>query len=221
MKCKSMVCISVLVVLQLCCSSLWARPRTAYEAEMVVTGWLNADARPLGMALGRKVMKVETFTDDYGQPVYYIVYLQGPGSAGTEPSGFVIVPADDLAEPIIGFVDGGTYDPSLDNPLGALVTNDLNGRVVAVRSRFAVQAMAETPVITEIQSKWNHFISLAEARAGGVSLMGLTSISDVRVAPLVETKWGQYETCGRNCYNYYTPDNYPSGCVATNCSSCH
>ena len=32
---------AVLVVLQLFCSGLWARPRTADEAEKVVSGWLR------------------------------------------------------------------------------------------------------------------------------------------------------------------------------------
>ena len=76
-------------------------------------------------------MRVETFTDNYGEPVYYIVYL--------EPSGFVIVSADDLVEPIIGFADDGTYEPSPENPLGALVTNDLNGRMAAVHRTFRLQ----------------------------------------------------------------------------------
>jgi len=117
MKRKNIIFTSALVVLQLCCSSLWALPTTAYEAEMVVTGWLKADAKPLDTDLGREVVTVETFTDDYGEPVYYIVYLN--------PSGFVIVSADDLVEPIIGFADDGAYDPSLENPLGALVTKAL------------------------------------------------------------------------------------------------
>lgn len=45
--------------------------------------------------------------------------------------------------------------------------------------------------------------------------MGVPSISDTRVAPLVKTKWNQHEVCGSNCYNYYTPSNYYCGCVAT------
>ncbi len=216
MKRKSIVLTTVLVVLQLCCSSLWARPTTAYEAEMVVTGWLKANPRPLDTALGREVMNVETFTDANGQPVYYIVYLQGPAFAGIQSSGFVIVSADDLVEPIIGFADDGIYDPSLDNPLGALVTNDLNGRIAAVRNTFSPLGMHAKTAVTETQSKWRDFISLAETPAGGFGLMSVTSISDVRVAPLLETTWGQIETCGRNCFNYYTPDNYPCGCVATN-----
>ena len=46
------------------------------------------------------------------------------------------------------------------------------------------------------------------------SVSSLPSVSDLRVEPLVLSKWGQdYE--GTLCYNYYTPYNYPSGCVAT------
>ena len=111
----------LLAVLQLCSDNLWARPTTQNETEKVVMGWLKANPQPLGAALGRQVTKIETYTDDYGNPLYYIVYLQ--------PNGFVIVSADDLIEPIIGFVEDGIYDPSPANPLGALVTNDLNGRI--------------------------------------------------------------------------------------------
>ena len=158
-----------------------------------MTGWLKANPRPLDTALAPEVITVETFTDDYDQPAYYIVYLQS--------SGFVIVSADDLVEPIIGFTDDGTYDPSLDNPLGALVTNDLNGRIAAGRGTFSVQAMKPQAVVSETQKKWRRFISLGKAQAGGFGLMGLTSISDsdVRVAPLVESKWsqGSYYDCDR------------------------
>jgi hypothetical protein len=207
---------AVLVLLQFCCSSLWSRPTTPHQAEKVVTGWLKADGQPLGTWLGQKVMKVETFTNNDGEPVYYIVYLQ--------PSGFVIVPADDFVEPIIGFVDDGIYDPSLDNPLGALVTNDLNGRIAAVRDMQRLKATALMEAAFESQGKWEQLESLAD----GPVAMGLTSISDVRVAPLVQSKWWQgtvtREDCPLACYNYYTPpfttpdgdpNNYVCGCVAT------
>jgi len=203
---KSIILTAVLVLLQLC-SSLWALPTTAYEAEMAVAGWLKLDPQPLDTALGQEVMRVETFTDNYGEPIYYIVYL--------EPSGFVIVSADDLIEPIIGFADDGTYDPSPENPLGALVTNDLNGRMAAVHRTFRLQAIVREAPLSDTQKKWSFFISLAETYEGGFSLMGWSSIPDVRVAPLVQSKWGQREACDENCYNYYTPDNYPCGCVAT------
>ena len=206
MRRKSIILTAVLVLLQLC-SSLWALPTTAYEAETVVAGWLKTDPQPLSMALGQEVMRVETFIDNYGEPVYYIVYL--------EPSGFVIVSADDLVEPIIGFADDGTYDPSPENPLGALVSNDLNGRMAAVHNTFRLQAIFGEAPLSDTQRKWSYFISLAEIPEDSFVLMDLRRISDVRVAPLVQTDWGQTEECARDCYNYYTPNNYPAGCGAT------
>ena len=49
---------------------------------------------------------------------------------------------------------------------------------------------------------------------------GLQTIDDVRVDALVETHWGQktdtgYSNTGSPCFNYFTPNNYPCGCVAT------
>ena len=41
------------------------------------------------------------------------------------------------------------------------------------------------------------------------------AIDDVRVAPLVETSWGQGEHQVQGAYNYYTPHHYVCGCVAT------
>ncbi len=206
MRRKSITLTVVLVLLQLC-SSLWALPTTAYEAEMAVAGWLKVDPQPLETTLGQEVMRVETFTDNYGEPIYYIVYL--------EPSGFVIVSADDLVEPIIGFADDGTYDPSPENPLGVLVTNDLNGRMAAVHNTFSLQAIVGEASFSDTQRKWSYFISLAETSDDGFSLMGRSSIPDVRIAPLVQSKWSQGQACGMYCYNYYTPNNYACGCGAT------
>ena len=43
----------------------------------------------------------------------------------------------------------------------------------------------------------------------------LAAIDDIRVAPLLKTKWSQETEAGHNCYNYYTPSNYVCGCTAT------
>jgi hypothetical protein len=210
----------LLVVLQLCSGNIQARPTTRQEAEKAVIGWLKASPQPLGAALGQQVTKVQTYTDDGGNPLYYIVYLQ--------PNGFIIVPADNLIEPIIGFVPEGFYDPSPDNPLGALVTRDLNGRVKLVRTtgqpirtKFAIGASIEP------QEKWDKFTVSAQVSGKDAGILGAPpqpAIDDVRVAPLVQTRWRQTTCCSNPvlaCYNYYTPpysagdaDNYPCGCVA-------
>lgn len=104
------------------------------QAEKVVNGWLKLDPNPLRTQLGNQVKQTDVFADDNGESIYYVIYLQ--------PTGFVITPADDLVEPIIAFADNGTYDPSPDNPLGALVSQDIPGRIAAARN---LQAMAGGP----------------------------------------------------------------------------
>ncbi len=170
-------------------------------------GWLKTDARPLDVTLDPQIAKVESFGDETGELIYHIVYLQ--------PCGFVIVAADDLVEPIIGFADDGIYDPSPANPLGALVNNDLKGRVAAARALERQKVRLEDTAFTRHHKKWERFANFAQTSEGELSLMGLSSLSDVRVAPLVQSKWSQGSVCGSTCYNYYTPDNYYCGCVAT------
>ena len=227
---RAIICVTAILILLQLCSSLWALPTTAYDAEMVVTGWLKASPKPLGSDLGRQIMSVETFTDDHGEPAYYVVYLQ--------PSGFVIVSADDLVEPIIAFSGDGTYDSAPETPLGALVTQDLKARTAAVRSTFVPMSVLPQAALGDTQKKWSHLIGLAEMSNGGFELMAIApvcddNLSDLRVPPLAQSKWGQSNYYDSNdqpraCYNYCTPqlinnrgsfveghvDNYPVGCVA-------
>jgi hypothetical protein len=202
MKRNMIILTAVMILLQLC-SSLRAMTTTAQEAEMAVKGWLKLDPQPLGAALGQEVTMVETFTDEYGEPIYYIVNL--------EPSGFVIVSADDLVEPIIGFTEEGTYNTSPESPFGTLVTKNLKGQMAAVRSTFGPLAIN---TVTNTQMKWNYFLSLAE---GDYSLMAVEpdTVTDICVAPLISAIWGQGQACGRDCFNMYTPNNLYCGCVAT------
>ena len=192
--------------LLLVCGAVWGRPTTPNEAEMAVTGWLRIDPQPLGAGLGRQVASVETYADSRGRPAYYVVYLQ--------PAGFVVVSGDDAVEPIISFADDGAYNPSLDNPMGALVTNDLNGRITAVRDTFGLLMDPGADTAGSPQTKWRRLIESAE-NPGGFGLMALMSLSDIRVLPLVHSQWGQATACGEYCYNYYTPFHYPAGCLAT------
>ena len=189
-----------------------AAPVTSKQAAAVVTGWLSMNPAPLGETLGSSIQRVDTFNDQAGDPVYYVVCL--------EPSGFVIVAADDSVEPIVGFASAGQYDPSTDNPLGALVSNDLSARVAYAQQ--AGSAPADTNAL-RAQAKWQQ---LAPTNGGLViTPKGLTTVSDVRIAPLTQTTWDQETAAAAGsaaCYNYYTPPyangstaNYPAGCVAT------
>jgi hypothetical protein len=193
-------------------SVAWAKPTTPKQAQTAVMNWLGLDAVPLDAAMGRQIKEVKTFY--HGRtPAYFVVHLN--------PSGLVFVPADDLVEPIIGFLAEGVYDPSPANPLGALVSRDIPGRVVeaqALEARGLEFLAPETPQI-KARRKW---ALLTQPTGPKASEFGLSSISDVRVAPLLESRWDQDTVNYQACYNYYTPpnaegsaSNYPCGCVAT------
>lgn len=206
-----------LSLLLLCPSNVWAKPMNRGQAEKVVKGWLKIDPNPLQTHLGSQIGRVDVFCDDDREPVYYVVYL--------EPSGFVIVSADDLVEPIVAFADDGIFDPSDDNPLGALVSRDLPGRIAAARNFQAMaggghqktkatgKQTALEKACLKAQGKWTEFNDYSDR----AEAMGMPSISDVRVAPMVLSEWGQTWVCYESwyCFNYYTPNHWPCGCVAT------
>jgi hypothetical protein len=201
--------IMILILLLASLQDVSGDPVNAQTAKAAVRGWLKADRSPLQTAVGQQVKKVETFPDARGAPLYYVIYL--------DPEGFVIVAADDFIEPIIGFASSGQFDPSTNNPLGALVNSDLPDRIARVKGIGAAKAQGST---LNARNKWARLNSI-EQMAAGVDL-GIVSISDVRVSPLTETLWNQATAAGNACYNYYTPPNaegsvanYYCGCVAT------
>lgn len=188
-----------------------ADPTTAEQAEQVVQNWLALDQQPLGANFGSKVENVQAYNDENGQPLYYVVNLS--------PKGFVIVAGDDYVEPIIAFIPDGEYDPSDKKPLGALVSRDVPGRVQHVRAVQAVKGAAalqeaENDSLLKAQAKWDR-LEQEDADRQFIQAAGLDSIDDVRVAPLLQSRWGQSTVSGINVYNRYTPNNYVSGCVAT------
>lgn len=196
--------VSILIVTLLAflilCPDAGAKPVSKGQARSAVRGWLKGDNKPLDTELGNKILSVDTHKDDKGQTIYYVVYLK--------PNGFVIVSAEDSLEPIIAFSQGSTFDPSEANPLGSLVTKDTAGRMDYLKSnRYS------TPAIEKAKGKWNTLQSAAEQ--AGPEKVSTSSVSDVRVSPLTLSKWNQEKEGSNNCYNYYTPNNYPTGCVAT------
>jgi hypothetical protein len=180
-------------------------------AASVVKGWLRFDHKPFRTSLSDKINSVETFKDKTGAPLYHVVNL--------EPSGFVIVSAEDQVEPIIAFAEKGTYDPSETNPLGALVARDLPQRVARARHN------AKTAEGMKNLAKWQKLGTLSLGSTN--SDLGITNnpkaIADVRIAPLLATSWGQSTAAdGNACFNFFTPPymagtpgNSVCGCVAT------
>ncbi len=217
-------------LLLLITADVQARPTTPQEAQLAVAGWLTGNAEPFDMPLGNLVAEVQTMTGEAGEPVYYVVHLL--------PSGFVIVPADDLVEPILSFTNAQTYEPSAQNPLTELITADLNRRLANAytagtanlgpqthNSAFGsplpiglLQAAAQESGVprsaTPTQEKWNDLIGRAGSTPKELGILALPAISDVRVAPLLKTRWAQGDICSAPGYNYFTPNHDPAGCAA-------
>ena len=127
---------------------------------------------------------METYTNSAGELLYHAVYL--------DPSGFVIVPAEDQVEPIIAFVQSGRFDPSLTNPLGALISRDVPLRVAQARAQGSTAATLST------RAKWQ---TLQQSAAGGPRPLGIddSAISDMRIAPFIQTAWNQ-----GNLFDFYS-----------------
>ncbi len=113
---------------------------------------------------------------------YYAVSL--------EPEGFVIVPGDDRVEPILAFSAHGRYEPDEDNCLAALVIRDVAGRLdEARRVRADAQVTDDSPAdlrepLRAAQARWQDLLGPSPLPAG------IAGVSDVRVPPLVQSRWG-------------------------------
>ncbi len=199
---------SVLAIWMAAVLAVSAAPVAPEKAAVAVRGWLKAEVQPLGEAASQKVGAVQTFRNSAGLPLYHVVAL--------EPAGFVIVAADDALEPIIAFSPLGQFDASPSNPLGALVSQDLPQRLANVRASSGA---------SRFSAKWNRLNAAGGMARASVVTSASSVVSDVRVAPLLSTRWGQataYEARQLACYNYFTPpypagtvSNYAAGCVAT------
>ena len=162
--------------------------------------------------------------------------LVAPGSfarlhvARLEGGGFIVLSADDLVDPVIAFSPSGTgVDSNGDDPFWALLCGDIAAREVAAGIGREDSESDRKPVLratrpnvgpSASQRKWAELLDEPSTgvRANRRSSPGTDTISEVRVEPFVESRWNQEgdgSISNNPCYNYYTPSNYPCGCVAT------
>ncbi|MCF7936077.1 MAG: C10 family peptidase [Synergistales bacterium] len=182
-----------------------AAPVSEGQAKQMVRNWLAIDSTPLETELSGLIGETVGYRDKAGRPLYYIVYL--------EPRGFVVVAGDDLVEPIIAIVaDGDRYIASEANPLGALVSRDLANRIALAREPLE---RLPADLQRDLQGNRNKWENLLRRETQGKEKQKLPSVDRVRVAPLVQSKWSQGTIGPRICFNYYTPNHYVCGCVAT------
>ena len=126
--------------------------------------------------------------------------------------------------------------------MGAFGEDDIEVFGLNDRPRFSVSAKTTSPSEPSKSLRLSASLSKGARQATGLTWESLESEkgglairqprlkavvqysgtpADVRVMPLTKTKWGQktYDNTAasedKNCYNYYTPNHYVCGCVAT------
>jgi hypothetical protein len=219
MNAKSFVLGIALIILCVLSPTAFSATKTSADAASAVKGWLKLCNTPLSSKIGSEIGEVVQFNDPSGIPLYYAVQMK--------PSGFVIVSADDSIEPIIAFGEKGKYSCNTNSALYALLANNLMNWMSSIYLLEAGGVNGEDELnlsaeILAVQNKWNCLIAASESTFP--MPLGLTTIDDIRVPQLVQSKWDQDNVCSNPeyaCYNYYTPkwedstSNYPCGCVAT------
>jgi hypothetical protein len=187
-----------------------AAPVSAEQALEAAYAWANLSPQAMHEAHGQLAGTVTAVNDALGQPEFYAVDLK--------PAGYVVIAADDAVEPVVAFSTTDKFQAVQGHPLYEMLRADLPARIARARTLGAglharwrmLRAVANRPLV------------LAPLTASGGGSSSISTISDVRVAPLLTSKWDQQTAYNQPVYNYYTPpyaagnvNNYYSGCVAT------
>ena len=218
---------------------------TPEQAQTAAGNWVRLSPRRMdSLFRSAKVKEAETAFDESGRAVFHVVNLDG--------GGFVVTSGDTRLSPIVAFSSTGSCGADANSPLASILRRRLSKAVSSLKSEGSGrlyassgatgQGSASAPApgkYSEATAEWNVLLGVGNASVaeGGVRLYGdaggsaRTTLSDVRVGPLLKTKWWQgstYRTWQEEdgayiytysepvaTFNYYTPNNFVCGCVAT------
>ncbi len=202
----------LLVVAALAALGASAESVTTDEAARAAANWL-ASGQAVGHAGTGGVAGVAAFDATGGEGRFYAVSITNAEGAA---AGYVITSADRKLNPVLAYSASGSFEATDDNPLWVMLGIDVAGAAKALETAGAgsggsrLMAGAGTAQNAN-ERKWAAL--LGENAGGGARLSAgrLSSVSDLRVGVLLETSWGQRY----HGENYYTPNGYVCGCVAT------
>ena len=193
---------------------------SAKDAARAASAWVDRGYAMGKLPAGRAVAGVDEVEDPATGTQLRVVRFEG--------GGFVVLSADDLVDPVLAFSetgDGLVVDEN--NPFWALLRGDIAAREAAAGVERGEKAEtkgggtatrgAKSAEPTAAQRKWADLLETAEAK--GSTRAAVAAPSDLRVDSFVDSRWNQSThnnyPSGQKCYNYYTPNNYVCGCVAT------
>lgn len=209
MKKFRILALSSLCVLAFATSALCATT-TSQQAANAVRGWLAFQNAPFGKLAGA-FDRVESWGADgptSTDALYHVAYLK--------PAGIVILPGDDLLEPISAYAaDATAFGADEKDPL----KNVLAGGIARAVETLRTSSVAAKGASSRTAERWRILEAGTIAR-GDDSGDGTTGDDgqETRVQPLVKSAWNQGHVGPDETfyvYNYYTPNHYPSGCSTT------
>lgn len=188
---------SILLSFLLFFSAAMAENVTSEQASRAVTRWLKSN-RSLEQNMGKSVQDVRTLSAN-GTDIH-VVRLAG--------GGFVVTSADTGIEPIICYSSSDDLVEDESNPLWSMLCHDLPARAKYAQERRRTTTRSTATHLSEEEMQWAELLRETRLKSGEFE----TNIrADIRVEPLIVSKWGQKS----GIFNYYTPNNFPCGCVAT------
>ncbi len=174
--------------------------RTPATAHATVQNWTARHSHPFGRVLGRPTGRVLTAVSN-GTNLFHSVALSG--------GGFAVVADRDAA--LLAFADTGEFTATNAAPLWTMLLADTGATTrKATRGPRLCRGTSDAPVLPDGVSVTQTIVTSApRLLTASVSLE--SSLDDLRVSPLMQTKWDQKS----GIYNYYTPGHVYCGCVAT------
>lgn len=184
--------------------ALWAMafPAVAAEVDLDTAKAFAKDWR------GKGVRAARTHRSEKGESRFHVVNFEGGGWAA--------VGTDDEESPVIAFSDNGED----------LVEDERNAVWFLVKRDGERRAKAREISHKEHKGRrgkhkgWERKRKgVGEGEGSGVktatvkTAASTIALEDVRVAPLIQSTWNQSDPY--LTYNYFTPENYVCGCVAT------
>jgi len=220
-------------------NSAFAAGVSGGEAAEAVKGWVG-----LGEALGldfsgAETNNVLTYTGVGGTGTYHVVSLNGGGfvvtSGDTAMEPILAYSKDGVwntnaaENPLMAMLNIDVA--AMMAELSSANTTNAAQATASVQQqggglRLAGAGTASVQQQDGKAAKWARLRAAASSKGGALRL-GASAPADLRVSPLVQSSWDQttasvkykssYWTSSKtvNMYNYYTPNNYYCGCVAT------
>lgn len=150
-------------------------------------------------------------------------------AVGFEKGGVVFVAGDTADDPIMAFT---AATPAKDSPLWDILKRDAYLRSLVRQQSTSTPVTPRVAIQTEAASRtWSSLLGRSCGVASVSGTIGVENsilesgasevISDLRVEPLLKSRWSQSSIVSDDgkysvkCYNYYTPDGVPCGCGAT------